>query len=281
MKKTLIDFLKANGFYLSFGLGIVTLVAALVVYNVNSSKDGANQDINLNAPMESEATEQNNTKDIADAGDMDVPMDMQEGESAERTQDSVETIVVPEAQKATEDASAKEVDNAGMKQVDVSGEETKEVSTDNVLSYTPLSGLEFIGMEEVSMPVLGNVIMPYSMDTTIYFKTLGLYRCNPGIMLQAPVGTEVVSIWHGQVTDIRESKEYGTMITVNLGSGYQMIYGQLEDVRVVVGDEVYKDTVLGKVAEPTAYYQLEGSHAFFEMLKDGEPINPYDVLQLE
>lgn len=281
MKKTLIDFLKANGFYLSFGLGIVTLVAALVVYNVNSSKDGANQDINLNAPMESEATEQSNTKDIADAGDMDVPMDMQEGESAERTQDSVETIVVPEAQKATEDASAKEVDNAGMKQVDVSGEETKEVSTDNVLSYTPLSGLEFIGMEEVSMPVLGNVIMPYSMDTTIYFKTLGLYRCNPGIMLQAPVGTEVVSIWHGQVTDIRESKEYGTMITVNLGSGYQMIYGQLEDVRVVVGDEVYKDTVLGKVAEPTAYYQLEGSHAFFEMLKDGEPINPYDVLQLE
>ena len=281
MKKTLIDFLKANGFYLSFGLGIVTLVAALVVYNVNSSKDGANQDINLNAPMESEATEQSNTKDIADAGDMDVPMDMQEGESAERTQDSVETIVVPEAQKATEDASAKEVDNAGMKQVDVSGEETKEVSTDNVLSYTPLSGLEFIGMEEVSMPVLGNVIMPYSMDTTIYFKTLGLYRCNPGIMLQAPVGTEVVSIWHGQVTDIRESKEYGTMITVNLGSGYQMIYGQLEDVRVVVGDEVYKDTVLGKVAEPTAYYQLEGSHVFFEMLKDGEPINPYDVLQLE
>lgn len=281
MKKTLIDFLKANGFYLSFGLGIVTLVAALVVYNVNSSKDGANQDINLNAPMESEATEQSNTKDIADAGDMDVPMDMQEGESTERTQDSVETIVVPEAQKATEDASAKEVDNAGMKQVDVSGEETKEVSTDNVLSYTPLSGLEFLGMEEVSMPVLGNVIMPYSMDTTIYFKTLGLYRCNPGIMLQAPVGTEVVSIWHGQVTDIRESKEYGTMITVNLGSGYQMIYGQLEDVRVVVGDEVYKDTVLGKVAEPTAYYQLEGSHAFFEMLKDGEPINPYDVLQLE
>lgn len=281
MKKTLIDFLKANGFYLSFGLGIVTLVAALVVYNVNSSKDGANQDINLNAPMESEATEQNNTKDIADAGDMDVPMDMQESEPAERTQDSVETIVVPEAQKATEDASAKEVDNAGMNLADVSGEEAKEVSTDNVLSYTPLSGLEFLGMEEVSMPVLGNVIMPYSMDTTIYFKTLGLYRCNPGIMLQAPVGTEVVSIWHGQVTDIRETKEYGTMITVNLGSGYQMIYGQLEDVRVVVGDEVYKDTILGRVAEPTAYYQLEGSHAFFEMLKDGEPINPYDVLQLE
>ena len=281
MKKTLIDFLKANGFYLSFGLGIVTLVAALVVYNVNSSKDGDNQDINLNAPMESEAAEQSNTKDIADAGDMDVPMDMQESEPAERTQDSVETIVMPDTQKATEDVSVKEVDNAGMNLADVSGEEVKEVSADNVLPYTPLSGLEFIGMEEVSMPVLGNVIMPYSMDTTIYFKTLGLYRCNPGIMLQAPVGTEVVSIWHGQVTDIRESKEYGTMITVNLGSGYQMIYGQLEDVRVVVGDEVYKDTILGRVAEPTAYYQLEGSHAFFEMIKDGEPINPYDVLQLE
>ena len=281
MKKTLIDFLKANGFYLSFGLGIVTLVAALVVYNVNSSKDGDNQDINLNAPMESEAAEQSNTKDIADAGDMDVPMDMQESEPAERTQDSVETIVMPDTQKATEDVSVKEVDNAGMNLADVSGEEVKEVSADNVLPYTPLSGLEFIGMEEVSMPVLGNVIMPYSMDTTIYFKTLGLYRCNPGIMLQAPVGTEVVSIWHGQVTDIRETKEYGTMITVNLGSGYQMIYGQLEDVRVVVGDEVYKDTILGRVAEPTAYYQLEGSHAFFEMIKDGEPINPYDVLQLE
>ncbi len=286
MKKSIRDFLKANGFYLAFGIGVVALVAALAVYNVNSRKSSEGQDINLNEPIESNVADMDTTNDIFDVadGDLDVPMDMQNGVSneEERAEDSVETAVIPEASKV-DDEEVQTADDVveGMAMDDVSGQEAEDVMASGELAFTPLDGLEFLGMEEVSMPVLGNTILPYSMDTTVYFKTLGLYRCNPGMLLQAPEGTEVASIWHGQVTAIEDSKEYGTTVTVNLGSGYELTYGQLQDVRVSVGDEVFQDTILGTVAAPTAYYQEEGSHVYLALTKDGEPMNPMDVLQLE
>lgn len=310
MKKSIRDFWRTNGFYVSFGLGIVALVAALAIYNVNSRKGAQNQNINLNEPVGSDLAQMDSTKDIDlnVNSDLDVPMDMQQGEkndsvaadsnhvisdgvSADSASgntiayDQVQGNTLFDEQELGEMIAAQNSEgvSAGMGASDENeaDAEVQETMADAEVSYAPLEGLTFLGMEEVSMPVLGNTILPYSMDTTVYFKTLGLYRCNPGMLLQAPVGTEVVSIWHGQVTDIQDSREYGAMVTVNLGSGYEMIYGQLQDVRVAIGDEVYQDTILGTVAEPTAYYQEEGSHVFFEVKKDGTPINPLDILQLE
>jgi len=298
MKNSIRDFWKMNGFYVSFGLGIVALVAALAIYNVNSRKSSQNQNINLNEPIESNIARMDSTKDMdLDTnidGDLDVPMDMQQSTKNESV--AVDSDRVVSGQNVA-DSSTERMGNTLFDEQELGEsivneiaaedsaaegtEDVQETMADEVLSYAPIEGLTFLGMEEVSMPVLGNTILPYSMDTTIYFKTLGLYRCNPGMLLQAPVGTDVVSIWHGQVTDIQDSKEYGKLVTVNLGSGYEMIYGQLQDVRVSVGEEVYKDTILGTVAEPTAYYQEEGPHVFFEVKKDGTPINPLDILQLE
>lgn len=278
MKRSVAEFLKANGFYLSFGVGVVALVAALAVYNVNTNKEKQqqNQEINLNEPLENdiadagaEVTEE--TQNTVLDGDMDVPMDMWRNDDvAEDDKDSVETSLVPEVVPEQED-----------EEQDADVQEAEDVMSNQTLAYQPLEGLTFSGMEEVTMPVLGNTILPYSMDTTVYFRTLGTYRCNPGMLLQAPVGTNVVSIWHGQVTEVKETKEYGTTVTVDLGDGYSAVYGQLQDVKVAVGDEIWKDTVLGIVAEPTAYYEKEGSHLFFAMWKDGNTINPMEVLQVE
>lgn len=278
MKKSVAEFLKANGFYLSFGVGVVALVAALAVYNVNTNKEKQqqNQEINLNEPLENDIADAGAevTEEIQETvldGDMDVPMDMwRKDDVAEENNDSVETSLVPE-DEPEQDAEEQNTEEQGI----------EEAMSNQTLAYVPLEGLTFSGMEEVTMPVLGNTILPYSMDTTVYFRTLGIYRCNPGMLLQAPVGTNVVSIWHGQVTGVEETKEYGTTVTVDLGDGYTAVYGQMQDVKVTVGDEVWKDTVLGIVANPTAYYEKEGSHLYFAMLKDGVTINPMEVLQVE
>ena len=284
MKKTAVEFLKANGFYLSFGVGVVALVAALAIYNVNvNKKQQENQEINLNEPMEqemAEATELEFTEEIQETildGDMDVPMDMwQTGEVAEG--------MITEAQMAEDEHVSNEVETDAVAQESSMSDEVGQVESvmsNETLAYEPLEGLTFNGMEEVVMPVLGNTILPYSMDTTVYFETLETYRCNPGMLLQAPIGTDVVSIWHGQVVEVEETKEYGTTVTVDLGSGYRVTYGQLQDVRVEVGDEVWDETILGTVSAPTPYYEKEGEHLYLAMTKDGEPMNPMEVLQVE
>lgn len=265
MKDSVVKFMRENGFYLSFGVGVIALVAALAVYNVNTSrKSQQNQEINLNEPLEQDFADAKDTsediqvQETIQDGDLDVPMDMWKTEEA----------VEPEKSVAAEEANTENTEAAA-------------VISNQTVGYAPIDGLEFHGIEAVTMPVLGNTILPYSMDTTVYFKTLGTYRCNPGMLLQAPVGTDVASIWHGQVVKVEDSREYGTVVSVNLGSGYIAEYGQLQDVRVAVGDEVFQDTILGTVAEPTAYYQMEGSHLYFAMTKDDQPINPMEVLQVE
>ena len=162
MKKSVTDFLKANGFYLSFGVGIVALVAALAVYNVNTNKkeQQQNQEINLNEPVEQEMADAEEMEDIQETildGDMDVPMDMW------MTENNTEEI-------ADTGLSGEESGEVAVEDAETAG--TEPVISNEAKAYEPLAGLTFTGMEEVSMPVLGNTILPYSMDTTVYFTDL-------------------------------------------------------------------------------------------------------------
>lgn len=128
-------------------------------------------------------------------------------------------------------------------------------------------------------PVEGNVILNYSMDKSIYFSTLNQYKYHPAIVISAEVGTEVQSAARGMISRIEVDEETGTTLTMDLGSGYEAVYGQLKEVSVKEGDMVEAGTLLGYVSEPTMYYTLEGSNLYFQLLKDGEPVNPMNYIQ--
>ena len=36
--------------------------------------------------------------------------------------------------------------------------------------------------------------------------------------------------------------------------------------------------MIGYVSKPTKYYSVEGTNVYFEMRKDGQPINPLDYM---
>ena len=59
------------------------------------------------------------------------------------------------------------------------------------------------------------------MDTTVYFKTLRSYRCNPGILIAAEEGEDVLAAYEGVVESVSEDKEHGTTVTVIMGNGYK------------------------------------------------------------
>ena len=124
----------------------------------------------------------------------------------------------------------------------------------------------------------GEVILNYSMNKTVYFPTLDQYKYNPAMIIKGAEGTQVMSVARGVVKSIDVTSQTGTTVTVDMGNGYETIYGQLKEVPVNVGDTVEAKTVLGYLSEPTKYYSVEGSNLYFEMRKDGQPINPNDFL---
>lgn len=144
----------------------------------------------------------------------------------------------------------------------------------------PLNLPEVNFSEETLMewPIHGNILVDYSMDSTVYFPTLDQYRLSPAIAVQADEGAPVMSAVNGTVYSVEETAKTGTTVTMELGNGYQAVYGQLKDLNVSEGDTVKKGAIIGYVNAPTKYYCEEGSNLYFAMKKDGKPIDPIAYL---
>ncbi len=140
------------------------------------------------------------------------------------------------------------------------------------------SEINFSEGDKLIWPVSGAVLMNYSMDKTVYFATLDEYKYNPALIIGGAVNDQVISAGKGIVKSIDKTPQEGTTVTVDMGNGYEAIYGQLQDVQVKTGDSVEAKTVLGYLAEPTRYYSVEGCNLYFEFRKDGQPIDPLQYL---
>lgn len=131
----------------------------------------------------------------------------------------------------------------------------------------------------VSWPVKDDVLMDYSMDKTVYFATLDQYKYNPAILIRADVNAKVYAGVAGTVESIATNEDTGMTVVLDLGDGYQAVYGQLKEVEKKEGETIQADEVLGYVAEPTKYYSVEGSNLYFAMTKDEKPIDPMNFLK--
>lgn len=140
--------------------------------------------------------------------------------------------------------------------------------------------LQFAANEVLMWPVDGNVILSYSMDKPVYFSTLAQYKYNPAVIIAGEVGMEVFAATEGEVKSIETNAQTGTTLTMDIGSGYEIVYGQLKDVCVAEGYRVSEGDVIGCVSEPTKYYSVEGPNLYFQLLKDGEPVNPLEYLDV-
>lgn len=176
-----------------------------------------------------------------------------------------------EAQDASqEDDSENETDEAD----DTESEEKEETPS----SQTSGNVSGFDSESSLLWPVDGNILLNYSMDKTVYFSTLDQYKYNPALIISGAENDQVLCGAPGVVKSIDVTAQTGTTVNVDLGNGYELFYGQLKEVPVKVGDSVSVKSVLGYVSQPTKYYSVEGCNVYFEMRKDGQPVNPMDYL---
>ncbi|WP_167957678.1 M23 family metallopeptidase [Anaerosporobacter faecicola] len=265
-KKNVPDFLKAKGFYISLLTGICALCVICIVYVSMLTSNNKDNLVDLNdSTAKTEDMVSDDNKVATDEGtqeqnvagiDADVPMDL-----------TGDAEIHEEAQETTSNAVATEGT-------------AEEEQPETVATSGKGTNLTFNEEEGLLWPVDGNVIMNYSMNSVIYFQTLDQYKCNPAIIIQAEVGDEVLNAADGVVTDISYNEETGNTVTVSLGDGYEVVYGQLdENLNITKGQTVKEGAVIGKVAEPTKYYIKEGTNLFFEVLLEENTVNPMLLLR--
>lgn len=154
------------------------------------------------------------------------------------------------------------------------GEEEKEAEDTAGTVVNVSKELHFSQDQGLVRPLGGEILMHYSMDKSIYFATLDQYKYNPAVMLKASQGDVVKVCADAKVVSVFENEEIGKAVTLDLGDGYQAIYGQLADIRVSEGSYIDSGEVIGSVAAPTKYFSKEGANLYFQLSKDAEPVNP-------
>lgn len=258
------------------------------------------------APQEQTEETQQDENSIADAGTSQVESENQpllQEDGAENTEETsgdgstdTESFDEEDANDTSENSDTN--DNSNIQDSNVSenssGSESNEntettnvesavsdeigETTDVSASAVNLPVVNFSEDTLMEWPVNGNILLDYSMDQTTYFPTLDQYKLSPAISVGAVEGAPVVAAVNGTVYSVEQNAQTGTTLTMELGNGYQAVYGQLTDLTVSEGDTVKKGTTIGYIAQPTKYYSREGTNLYFAMRKNGEPIDPIEYL---
>ena len=291
-KHSLAEFLKSKSFYVLLGIGALAIIAITVVtLNQPSSNKEENYLADLNEPNEvadndvkpTEApnttpsdTTKNNPGSTDDGKDVAAVPTEPGGNDGYLENDPVDDPKFDNAvaEKNATDKANQTADAKKDTEKDAAvTEETEQVMTLETLYFDVDKGL--------SWPINGDVLLKYSADQVVYFKTLEQFRTNPALIIDAKIGAEVNSAATGIITSIKKVDETGVTVTVNIGSGYNLIYGQMEkdSLKFKVGDVVNKGDVLGTVAKPTMYYSVEGSNLYFMVEKDNDSVDPLTLLK--
>ncbi len=162
--------------------------------------------------------------------------------------------------------------------VDTAGN-SSAVEEAEVISTTVQPALDFEEEDGLVWPIVGDVLINYSMDQTIYFPTLQQYKYNPAIVISATQGENIAAAADGRVISVAYDPVIGNTVVMDLGNGYELTYGQLDNIIVSEGSYVSVGDYIATVASPTKYYSLEGTNVYFKLTKDGEPVNPMTRLQ--
>lgn len=247
------SFLKGRGAAVGIVICFVAVIALVGVYTFNNYQKDIDEQMAKAEKQADELTEDKTEETTAD--DIVLP-------EAEDKQDGTETAD-DVAYGTTDGQDSADSGSAG-------GAETSGADT---------SGVWFSEDSVLTWPASGAVIMGYSMDQTVFFQTLEQYKYNPAMIIGGEVGETITTSAAGIVTNIEETAQTGTTVSLDMGNGYTAVYGQLTDVPLSTGDYVNAGEMIGNLSEPTKYYSVEGPNLYFEILKDGEPVDPMNFME--
>ncbi len=120
----------------------------------------------------------------------------------------------------------------------------------------------------MKMPVKGNIIETFGKHKHPEYNS---YTFSKGIVIAAPLGTEIRSIYEGTVVFANYFKGYGNMLIIDHGAGYFSLYAYTSRITRKVGAEVSKGDVVAAVGDVDS---VKGPALYFEIRQQGKPVDP-------
>jgi murein DD-endopeptidase MepM/ murein hydrolase activator NlpD len=131
---------------------------------------------------------------------------------------------------------------------------------------------KLITMVPMRWPTWGRVSSSYGWRKDPF---TGRKAWHTGVDIAAPAGRNIVATAAGKVIFAGWNGNYGRCVIIRHQFGYETVYGHLSKIQVENGEEVKKETIIGKVGSSG---RSTGPHLHYEVRKYGNVINPWPYL---
>lgn len=222
-----------------------------------------------------------NTEETTDAS-TEIGKSVEEAENTVNATNTVEPVKAEEATNTNESKTTKE--NTGKNATDSKSDKssktqkTKEVDEpDSTANNVNNNASSAETKKEVSFikPTEGEIICEFAKDNLIYSETLKEWITHTAIDIKADKTSVIKSAADGIVRSIVNDPRYGLTVIIEHDDGYETVYSNLLTAEFVVeGEEVKQGQTIGTVGNTAAFESEMECHLHFELLKDGEYVDP-------
>ncbi len=271
-RNSFLTFLKEKSFIIVLTLMLVSAGTMAALFSLGGEEQpeenqtARQEETTLEAPvvdLKAEQKEKPETKTVPKTTVITKKTDTKEEKKEEKTEEKKEEPAAPPIQE--EAVLEPELEDQYLEDGEMA-----EASTGDIIA----EGFSESNLLSLKWPVEGDVILEFSMDSSIYFPTLAQYQYNPAMIIGTSEGTEVFTAAAGTVIDVGKSNEYGHYVTMDIGDGFEITYGQLFDVSTEVGETLDAGERIAMVAYPTRSYIEEGENLYLKLTQDDVPVDP-------
>ena len=130
------------------------------------------------------------------------------------------------------------------------------------------------------MPVETYDYTEYS-ETPVWSGTLNRFSSHKAMDFFAEEGASVMAVYDGVVESVETTLLDGVTVVIDHGNGLKTVYNSLSDGDLVsVGDGVMQGQTIGTVSITNRQEYRDGAHLHFEVLENGNNINPLNYLSI-
>lgn len=201
------------------------------------------------------------------------------GKTVEEQQSSIQTETPSEEVENTSDRTTDTTANIELKQETQTSKitETPDEPDTSTNTNAPTQTEVTETKKEITFvkPTEGEVICEFAKDNLIYSETLKEWITHTAIDIKADKTSVIKSAADGVIKSIVNDPRYGLTVVIEHDEGYETVYSNLLTAEfVVVGEEVTQGQTIGTAGNTAAFESNMECHLHFELLKDGECLDP-------
>ena len=256
-------FLENDNMFIYVGTAIFILLAvALGIIMYMTTRTGVKIQGNVAQEQQTEGNTESVTSEIGKT--------VEEQTQNLENQDDVENIASTQVEQQ-DDTSTSEIDVKVETPVVTEEQKTTtevESQKENEVKE-PKKEITFV------MPTEGEIICEYAKDNLIYSETLKEWITHTAIDIKADKTSVIKSSADGVVKSIVNDPRYGLTVVIEHDDGYQTVYSNLLTAEFIVeGEEVTQGQTIGTAGNTASFESNMDCHLHFELLKDGEYLDP-------